>query len=137
MNIKVVVITHGKFGEELVNTVFGILGKQENVESISVVSDVNLEFLCEKINQVSKDNVDHVVLLTDMLGGTACNAGLMVCKNYENIHIISGVNLYMLITAVTLRENVTDINEYIKKIISAGKNSIDNVKEKFLKKLYK
>jgi len=72
-----------------------------------------------------------------MLGGTPCNASLMLCKSSDinNIYIISGVNLYMLITAITAREQINDINEYINKIISSGKNSIINVREKFLKNL--
>jgi len=41
----------------------------------------------------------------------------------------------MLITAITAREQISDINEYINKIISSGKNSIINVREKFLKNL--
>ncbi len=137
MNIGIIVITHGKFAEELVNTAFSICGTKDAVESISVVSEITLESLCESIkHKIDQMNTQYVVILLDMLGGTPCNASLMVCKQYDDkIHIISGVNLYMLITAITLRQQVGSIEEFVSKLISAGKNSIADVKEKFIKKL--
>jgi PTS system mannose-specific IIA component len=136
MRIGIIVLSHGNFAQELVNTAFSIVGKQELVEEISVISEVDLNSICDRIKQkMSNMQADYVVLLTDMLGGTPCNASLMLCNNFNNIFVISGVNLYMLITAINFRPQANDINEYVNKIISSGKNSIINVKEKFVKKL--
>ncbi|MFQ3675059.1 MAG: PTS sugar transporter subunit IIA [Endomicrobiia bacterium] len=136
MKTGIIVLSHGKFSQELVNTAFSIVGHHDMVEEISVISEIDLNSLCERIKQkMSEMQADNIVLLTDMLGGTPCNASLMLCKNSDNIFVISGVNLYMLITAITARTQINDINEYVNKIISAGKNSIINVKERFLKNL--
>lgn len=136
MKIGIIVLSHGKFSQELLNTAFSIVGKQDMVEEISVISEIDLNSLCERIKQKMSDmHADNFVLLTDMVGGTPCNASLMLCKSSDNVFVISGVNLYMLITAITSRTQINDINEYINKIISSGKNSIINVKEKFLKNL--
>ncbi len=142
MNIGIIIITHGKLADAFKETLFSIVGKKENVLSISITTDYTLDILCEKIkNSIEFNNVDNIVIFTDMLGGTPCNASLMVCKNLlnKNIYIISGVNLYMLITAVSLREQNEnmDINEYINKIIESGKSCIANINEIFKKKLQK
>ncbi len=136
MKIGIIVLSHEKFAEELVNTAFSIVGTKHMVEGISVMSELNLSSLCDKIKQKMVDmKVEYMILLTDMLGGTPCNVSLMLCQSLNNIFVVSGVNLYMLITAITAREQIDDINKYVEKVISSGRNSIINVKEKFVKKL--
>lgn len=142
MNVGIIIITHGKLAEAFRDTLFSIVGQKDKVFSIPITTDFTLETLCEKIQSIIEyEHLSNVVIFTDMLGGTPCNASLMVCKNShkDNIYIISSVNLYMLITAVSLREQYEemDINEYISKIIESGRNCIVNINELFKKKLQK
>ncbi len=142
MNVGIIIITHGQLAEAFKDTLFSIVGQKDNVFSIPITTDFTLETLCEKIQKIIEyKHLDNVVIFTDMLGGTPCNASLMVCKNSnkDNIHIISSVNLYMLITAVSLREQYEDIdiNEYINKIIESGRSCIANINELFRRKLHK
>lgn len=136
MKIGVIVLSHGNFAQQMVETAFAIVGKKEGVEGVSVGGEVSLDSVCEKVRQkISQMNMDYVVILTDMVGGTPCNSSLMLCANNKNIYVVSGVNLYMLITAINNRDNASSIEEYVEKLISSGKNSIVDVKEKFVKKL--
>jgi len=139
MDIGIIIITHGQLAESLKQTLFSIVGKKEKVVSISVTTDFTLEKLAEEIEQEIKNlSSQYVVIFTDMLGGTPCNASLMVANKQQNVYIISGVNIYMLITAVNLRELNKDIsiNEYIEKIINEGKRCIENVKDLFKNKFF-
>ncbi|MCS7227634.1 MAG: PTS sugar transporter subunit IIA [Endomicrobia bacterium] len=141
MRIGIVIITHGQMAEGLKQTLFSIIGEKENVVSIPVSTEFTLDTLCNKVIEIIDNlNVEYVVIFTDMFGGTPCNVSLMVCKKRKNIHIISGVNLYMLISAINLRqqyENCEKINidEYINRIIDEGKKCIVYVSQVFKDKL--
>jgi mannose/fructose-specific phosphotransferase system component IIA len=138
MDIGIIIITHGQLAESLKQVLFSIVGQKEKIVSIPVLTEFTLEKLCEKIKQEVKNlNTQYVVVFTDMLGGTPCNTSLMVAKGQQNVYIISGVNLYMLITAVNLRELNKDmsINEYIEKIINEGKRCITNINDLFKNRL--
>ncbi|MFN3550998.1 MAG: PTS sugar transporter subunit IIA [Endomicrobiia bacterium] len=139
-NIGFIIITHGLLAEGFKKALFSIVGEKEKIVSIPITSEFTLEYLCNLLKQeIEKLNCDYVIVFTDMLGGTPCNASLRICKDFSNVYIISGVNLYMLIYASNLREQqeIKDINEYVEKIISEGKKNISNVKEVFNKKIVK
>lgn len=143
MKIGILILTHGQMAEGLKQTLFSIVGEKDKVVSMPVSTEYTLDELCEKVaGIVDSLNVEHVIVFTDMFGGTPCNVSMKVCKKKENVHIISGVNLYMLISALHLREQYESqdnfsINEYIEKIISDGKNCIRYVNLVFKDKLNK
>lgn len=141
MNIGIIIFTHNQLAEGLINTLYTIVGKKDKVTFLSVTSNCTLDFLCEELKEeIKKLSTDYVIVFTDMLGGTPCNVALKVCKEQvNNLYIISGVNLYMLISAVNLRENgnFKDIKEYVEKIVQEGKNNIVDVNEFFNRKLKK
>lgn len=73
------------------------------------------------------------MIITDMMGGTPCNSCLPFLKR-DDVEIISGVNLYMIISACLNRKNMK-INDLSKKIVADGRKNILDVKEIFLEKL--
>jgi len=133
--LNILVITHGEFGKELIATAEGIVGSQENVYSVSLQRTETLLSLSARIDKIIKSfkNGDSVIILTDMLGGTPCNACLPLSAN-NNIEIISGVNLYMLISAL-LHRGTMKSEELTQKIIADGIKNITNAKRMFLEKL--
>jgi mannose/fructose-specific phosphotransferase system component IIA len=140
MNIGIIIITHGQLAEALKNVLFSIVGDKEKVVALSVSSECGLDLLCDGLERlVNELQTEYVLVFTDLLGGTPCNIALRSCKKIKNMYIISGVNLYMLITAVNLRQQqeIGDINMYIEKIIEEGRRNIVNVNEFFNKKLNK
>ena len=133
--INILVITHGEFGKELIATAEGIVGSQNNVYIISLQQTETLLSLSTRIETLIKSfqGSDNTIILTDMLGGTPCNACLPMSKN-ENIEIVSGVNLYMLIS-VFLHRGTMHSKELSQKIIADGIKNITNAKKMFLDKL--
>jgi mannose PTS system EIIA component len=85
-----------------------ILGKeQEQMMSISIDIQQNPEHLRKKIKQgISKVMSDNgVIILTDMFGGTPSNMSYSFLEEGK-VEVISGVNLPILLKAVTARHKM-------------------------------
>ena len=68
------------------------------------------------------DDGDGVVILTDVLGGTATNLSLSFLEN-EKIELVTGVNMPMLLTLSSYRKgrSLREIGKLVKK---SGRRSI-------------
>jgi len=133
--IKILIITHGDLGREMLRTAEMIIGKQEEVETLTLTSQDSLATMHARVGEILKNinNAEGVLILTDMLGGTPCNACLPFSTDY-NIEIVSGLNLYMLLSSFINRAHL-DLKGLAVKVISDGQRNIANAKEIFLKKL--
>lgn len=135
--ISLIIATHGKFSEELIKSSEIIAGKQENVTAITFESGEGLKSLTSRITKVLTKEYynDGVVFLVDLFGGSPFNVISTIVYQTDNMYIITGVNLPMLLEAVILRMNL-GIEELVAKLEYAGKEGIivyknlcENVKE--------
>jgi len=93
--IKVLVLTHGKFGEELVNSAEMIGGKLPNVNAFSLMPNMSVEEYAASIENELKDKKKYLCLV-DLFGGTPFNTAAILRKKYD-ITIVTGINLNMLL----------------------------------------
>ncbi len=124
--IGIVLITHGNLAEELLSAVKFVLSGEPVIKMTGVSLDPNKEFdtfkkVIEKAIK-SVDQGDGILLVTDMFGGTPSNVGLTFLDE-NNIEVISGVNLPMLLKLSTIKENVS-LQEAIKIAEKAGRDNI-------------
>jgi len=137
--IGVILLTRGNFGEKMLESALEILGLQDNVYSFSFSSEQEPELLKQKIREriYEWDCPEGVIILTDMCGGTPCNIALSVVKKMEEENIkcelVSGLNLYLLISVLNKRTNLS-LMELTKQAINDGRKNILNAKDFFLKK---
>lgn len=133
--INVLLITHGEFGREMLKTAEGIVGKQEGVHVLGVTFRDSLSSMCDQTGAILQRfaDSDGVLILTDMLGGTPCNACLPFSRDCK-VEIITGLNLYMLLAAFIGRSGMS-LPELAVKVMVDGQRNISNAKEAFLKKL--
>jgi mannose PTS system EIIA component len=103
--IGLVLVTHGRLADELISALEHVVGPQENVASVCIGPDDDMEQrrreILERTNET--DSGDGVVLLTDMFGGTPSNLAISVMDNV-NVEVIAGVNLPMLIKLASVRD---------------------------------
>src|SRR5438067_774359 len=103
----IVIITHGHFGEELLRTAQEIVGRQDAVLAFSVTSETGMEnvgrFVEDALARLQAS--EGVLFLVDMLGGTPCNTTVLKTKG-ARAEIVTGINLYMLISAFTHRNQL-------------------------------
>lgn len=123
--IGILIVSHRQLGDALIDCVEFILGeKPEALTAISIDLRENAADLRAKIetgiHQVNKKS--GVLILTDMFGGTPSNLSYAFLEE-GRIEVISGVNLPMVIKALSLREKkgLSELAEFLE---SFGKKSI-------------
>ncbi len=121
----ILVVTHANLGSALIETLEFILEKeQEKLLSISIDIKQDPDNLRKKIKQgISKVKSENgVLILTDMFGGTPSNLSYSFLDEGK-IEVLSGVNLPILLKAVTSRKKM-DIKTLTASLVEHGKRSI-------------
>ncbi len=104
--IGVIVIAHGKFGEELLATMQLIVGPQPAVVALGFSARDSLETLRARVAEaVGQFKADGCLILTDILGGSAANVCVELTRG-PGVKVLTGVNLPMLIEAVNHRDKL-------------------------------
>ncbi len=130
--IGIVVVTHGRLAEELVNAARAIVGEIAGIAAVSIgwtddPSAANAAI--EKALAEVGGGESGVLILTDMFGGTPTNLSLSYLS--PRVEIVTGVNLPMLIKLTSLREG--DLREVARVVHDQGKGAI-YVASEFLEK---
>ena len=117
--IGLVLVTHGHLADEFVSALEHVVGPQDQVLSICIGPDDDMEKRRKDILQavVDVDNGDGVVLLTDMFGGTPSNLAISIMDKAK-VEVIAGINLPMLIKLAGLRDS-----ESLEDAVSAAQES--------------
>lgn len=122
--IGLVIVTHGALATEFRAALEHIVGKQEQLATISIGPDDDMEQqrtnILEAVRNV--DTGDGSVLLTDMFGGTPSNLAISVMDN-ANVEVIAGINLPMLIKLASVRGECS-LDDAIEQAQKAGRKYI-------------
>lgn len=132
--INFIVITHGEFGAYLVEAAEGIVGRQAaGVRVVPTSSRQSTGEIRERVEHALAElaNSDGVILFTDMPGGTPNNLSFPLIKDAPHVEMVSGVNLYMLVSAFSQRGRLT-LERLVEKVIFDGQKSIRDVRVMFL-----
>jgi len=127
----IVVITHGDLAPGLKNATNLIMGPQESFEVISLLEGADLEeFSNDILTTIKKVDDEGVLVFVDLFGATPFNSVAKIKRDLEkiktNLALVSGVNLPMLLEALTTREN-KDFNMLSEDVVQSGRESIELV----------
>lgn len=127
MNKKAaLIITHGNFGKELIKSVEMIMGEQEDVKALGLSLGDSVDSLREEADNIVVENQNaekENIVFVDILGGSPSNVALYLLKKHNNIKLITGVNMLMLIEFFQSRE-FDELDDLIEKIINSGVEGI-------------
>ena len=87
-----------------------------------------------KLHDLLKTCEEGAVILTDIFGGSATNISLTASKDLAKCHVITGLNLSMLLTAINSRKKLS-AKELAEKIEADGKRAVINATELLIKGL--
>ena len=119
--IGILVVTHGNVARELVNALEMIIGEQERVEALSIDWEVDVDEAKGHIGKaIALCGKKSVLVLTDMFGGTPTNLVLPFAG--EEVEVVTGVNLPMLIKACQIRTK--PLAEVARIVCAQGRESV-------------
>lgn len=93
---KIVICTHGSFGEEMIKSAEMIVGELQEVKAFPLLPNMSPEEYSKAIAAELEKTEEAAIVLTDMMVGTPFNVAAMLSREY-NISIVTGLNLPMLL----------------------------------------
>lgn len=134
--VNFIIITHGEFGAYLVEAAESIVGRQpEGVAVVSISARLSVEEVRRRIETALHETQGEggVIVATDIPGGTPSNVVLLAAKDMPRVVVLSGLNLYMLISGFGNRRMLA-LEDLAAKMIADGQRSIRDMKAALLSK---
>ena len=105
--IHVIVATHGKFSDELVNSSKMVFGDVDNLHVVTFLPGEGQDTLVEKYEAIISafDPTDAVLFLVDLFGGSPYNAAARVAAKRPQDDIVTGVSLPMLLEVLDAKDD--------------------------------
>lgn len=70
-----------------------------------------------------REECDGVLVFTDLLGGTPFNQSMMIAQDVDNVEVLTGTNLPMVIELLFLRGNAT-LAELGEQAVTVGQTGV-------------
>jgi PTS system mannose-specific IIA component len=119
--IGIVVVTHGRLAEELVNAARNIVGEIPAIAAVSMGWSDDVGTARDQVERaITEVGGSETLLLTDMFGGTPTNLSLPFLS--ARVEIVTGVNLPMLIKLTNFRDG--RLAEVARVVRDQGKDAI-------------
>lgn len=135
--VGIILASHGGFAEGIHQSAEMIFGPQDEFESCILKPDEGPDDIKRKLKEAvaSFDDQAEVLFLVDLFGGTPFNqAASLVADHKDKWAIVSGMNLPMIIEALSQRFSVTSAKEIAKAIVPTGNEGIKTYPEDLLPK---
>lgn len=127
--VGIILVSHGMYAEALIKSVEMVSGKREKMESVCLAKGESIENLEKRIKaSIKKLEVEEILIMVDLLGGTPYNASSIELEN-PNINVITGINMPMILEILPYRNE--GLSKISKIATEGGKNGIINVKERY------
>ena len=116
----IIVATHGKFSEEIVNSAAMVYGEDENCHVVTFLP-----------GEGGEPENEPVLFLVDLFGGSPYNAASRVASERDNTDIVTGINLPMLLEVLDAKDGASldELVETAKEVGVAAVKSFRQPKE--------
>ncbi|MDQ0412321.1 PTS sugar transporter subunit IIA [Mesobacillus stamsii] len=129
--IGIIIATHGKMSDGIIDAAELIIGSTDKIETLNLyqgddVQDLNKQML-EAIKRV--DQNEGILLFTDLFGASPYNQATLAIhslpvEKQEQIFVLTGVNLPMVLEAINQRMIGTSIHETVTAVQNSGQQSM-------------
>ena len=135
-----VFITHGELGSTLLDIASRIMDVDVadrtaffSIEFSMVAELDGMKANLEKTIDAFLAKGEKVIILVDLFGGSPSNIALSLAKK-ENVDVISGVNLSMVMYSLEHRDDETDLETMVDGIIRSSRQNITGAKQLLAKR---
>ncbi|MGC6769096.1 mannose/fructose/sorbose PTS transporter subunit IIA [Enterococcus sp. LJL128] len=125
--VGIILASHGKFAEGILQSGSMIFGEQENVQAVTLMPSEGPDDLKGKLIQAIEtfDDKDEVLFLVDLWGGTPFNqANSLYEEHKDKWAIVSGLNLPMLIEAYSSRFSMNSAQEIAAHVLGVAREGV-------------
>jgi mannose/fructose-specific phosphotransferase system component IIA len=126
-DFRILVAAHGDLGAAFLASAELICGHLENVQAVALLPTDSPESFDERLMAAAGDPGDNLLILTDLAGGTPHNVALAATRRLPKAVLISGVNLAVLIEAVTSIDALD--GESVERLIASGREALVNASQ--------
>ena len=124
MSVGVVIVTHGKTGETLIQEAGFVLGM-----TLNDIHFVEFNHSDDSVSEASKihssitraDSGNGVLVLTDLMGASPANLVADVLEEYHAV-MVTGINLGMLIRVCNYRDQTLEL--VVRKAVEGGRRAV-------------
>jgi mannose PTS system EIIA component len=127
--VGIVVVSHGSFAKALISSAQGLIGRLKKIKGVTIRPRDTQKKVRDRIRReiAELDDGDGVLILTDVLGGTPTNIAMPLLER-ENVEVVTGVNVPMLMTVSSYRKGKS-LSEIASLVKQSGRRSIVLAKE--------
>lgn len=124
--IGVIVSGHGNFATGMTSALNLILGNQDNYKTVDFPESDTATELENNIKDAIKSlcHCEKIIIFCDLLSGSPFNISIMEAMKTENIKVIYGTNLGMLIESMMKRNMGVEFDSLVNEAIEIGKSQI-------------
>lgn len=119
--LPIILASHGPFAQGALECVEMLMGMQERVQVISVKIDSNIENLRKQMAESYQtlNQGQGVIILVDLMGGTPCNLAGELVVQHDDILLLCGFNIPVLLEVLNNREgSLQDVKSAVEEIFS-------------------
>lgn len=125
----ILLASHSYLAKGMKDTVEMILGKQDNLDILCAYMEEDFDIQTEiKKRLIPKNSNQEQIIITDVFGGSVNNEFVTAIgqRNQTNIHLVSGMNLGLIMSLITSLSSKKDISDLIDNAIEESKGMILN-----------
>ena len=124
--IGLIVTGHANFGSGITSSVNLIAGEQEAYRYVDFLPTYGMEELSAELTKAMDEvkDCESILIFTDLMGGTPFNVSAQLAHGKENIRIIAGTNLPMLVEIVMARKFEEDVDALVETALETGKEQV-------------
>ncbi len=116
---------HGQFSNGLASAIDMVAGEQPAFQIVPFEGDRAAEYGDDLRAAIQKmhDECDGVLVFVDLLGGTPFNQAMMISQDIDNVEVVTGTNLPMLLELVLTRDGV-ELTDLAAQAVEIGQDGI-------------
>lgn len=124
--LGIILASHGRFAEGIKESAQMIFGEQEKFESVCLLASMGPDGFRQKLKDAIKAvDSEEILFLVDLWGGTPFNQSSNLFEgNEEKWAIVAGMNLPMVIEALSERFTADKSHDVAKAIVGSAKEGV-------------
>lgn len=124
--IGLIITGHGNFATGLTSSMNLIGGEQANYEAVDFLAEYSTEDLDRELRK-AMDNLkdcEGIIVMSDLPGGSPFKTAVIAGQDYNNVKVIAGTNLPMIVEIAMARTMIEDLDMLVDMALNTGKDQI-------------